>query len=58
VRRTALEAAGWGLGDGVTRSALDVAVYRLRKKLQEIGSDLELVNMRGLGYALVHTSSR
>jgi DNA-binding response OmpR family regulator len=50
--------AGWGLGDGITRSALDVAVHRLRKKLHEIGSDLELVNMRGLGYALAHAPSR
>jgi DNA-binding response OmpR family regulator len=58
VRRTALELAGWGLGDGVTRSALDVAVHRLRKKLHEVGSALELVNMRGLGYALAHAPSR
>ena len=58
VRRTALELAGWGLGDGVTRSALDVAVHRLRKKLHEVGSALELINMRGLGYALAHAPSR
>jgi DNA-binding response OmpR family regulator len=58
VRRTALEMAGWGLGDGVTRSALDVAVHRLRKKLQDIGSELELINMRGLGYALAHPTPR
>ncbi len=58
VRRTALEVAGWGLGDGVTRSALDVAVHRLRKKLLEVDSDLELVNRRGLGYALASASPR
>ena len=52
VRRTALEAAAWGLTEAVTPNALDVAVHRLKRKLQAIGSALQLVNVRGYGYAL------
>jgi len=52
VRRTALEAAAWGLGEAVTPNALDVAVHRLKRKLQAIGSALQVVNARGYGYAL------
>lgn len=52
VRRTALEAAAWGLSDAVTPNALDVAMHRLRKKLLAIGSGLQIVNVRGHGYAL------
>ena len=51
-RRTALELAGWGLSDAVTPNALDVVVHRLRKKLAAIDSRLQLVNVRGQGYAL------
>lgn len=51
VRRSALEAAAWGL-NAVTPNAMDVTVFRLRKKLGAIGSPLELVNVRGFGYAL------
>ncbi|WP_422843837.1 response regulator transcription factor [Acidovorax sp. M2(2025)] len=52
VRRTALEAAAWGLGDAVTPNALDVALHRLRRKLSAMGSRQRIVNVRGLGYAL------
>lgn len=52
VRHSALEAAGWGLGDAVTPNALDVAVHRLRRKLLGIGARQHIVNVRGLGYAL------
>jgi len=52
VRRSALEAAGWGLGEAVTPNALDVALHRLRRKLLSIGSRQHIVNVRGLGYAL------
>ncbi|MDB6001677.1 MAG: DNA-binding response regulator [Rhizobacter sp.] len=56
VRRSALEAAAWGLAEAVTPNALDVAMHRLRKKLQAIGSSLQIVNARGLGYALHEAS--
>ncbi len=52
VRRTRLEAAAWGLSNPVTPNAMDVVMHRLRKKLCAIGSRLQLVNIRGQGYAL------
>jgi|SRR6218665_547133 len=52
VRRSALECAGWGLGEAVTPNALDVAVHRLRRKLLALGSRQRIVNVRNLGYAL------
>jgi len=55
VRRTALEAAAWGVSEAVTPNALDVALHRLRRKLLAIGSSLQISNTRGLGYALTET---
>jgi DNA-binding response OmpR family regulator len=52
VRRSALEAAAWGLSEPVTPNALDVALHRIRRKLGAIGSRQKIVNVRGLGYAL------
>lgn len=52
VRRSALEAAAWGLSEAVTPNALDVALHRMRRKLQSIGSNQRIINVRGLGYAL------
>lgn len=52
VRRTALEAAAWGLSEAVTPNALDVALHRIRRKLLAIGSRQRIVNVRGRGYAL------
>ncbi|MCA1325906.1 response regulator transcription factor [Herbaspirillum sp. alder98] len=52
VRRTALEAAAWGIAEPVTPNALDVALHRLRRKLTAIGSQVQIINQRGLGYAL------
>jgi two-component system response regulator QseB len=52
VRRSALEMAAWGLGEAVTPNALDVALHRLRRKLLAIDAGLEIVNVRGHGYAL------
>jgi DNA-binding response OmpR family regulator len=52
VRRSALEAAAWGLSEAVTPNALDVALHRIRRKLISIGSRYKIVNVRGHGYAL------
>jgi DNA-binding response OmpR family regulator len=52
VRRGALEAAAWGLTEAVTSNALDVALHRLRRKLEVLGSDARLVNTKGVGYSL------
>jgi DNA-binding response OmpR family regulator len=52
VRRAALEAAAWGLSEPVTPNALDVALHRLRKKLELMGSTVRLLNTKGVGYSL------
>ena len=52
LRRSSLENAAWGIGEAVTPNALDVALHRLRKKLQGIGSPLQIVNLRSHGFAL------
>jgi DNA-binding response OmpR family regulator len=52
VRRSALEAAAWGLSEAVTPNALDVAIHRLRRKMDDMKSRVQIVNVRGLGYAL------
>lgn len=52
VSRGRLEAAAWGLGEGVTPNALDVAVHRLRRKIAAVGSVAQIVNLRGKGFAL------
>ncbi len=52
VRRAALEAAAWGLSEPVTPNALDVALHRLRRKLELLGSDIVIINAKGIGYSL------
>ncbi len=52
VRRSTLELAAWGLGEAVTPNALDVALHRIRRKLQAIGSRQCIANVRNYGYAL------
>lgn len=52
VRRSALEAAAWGLQEAVTPGALDVALHRLRKKLRLLASRVQILNRRSIGYAL------
>jgi DNA-binding response OmpR family regulator len=56
VRRTKLEAAAWGLSEAVSPNALDVVLYRLRRKLGVIGSAMEIANVRGQGYAFRQTA--
>ncbi|WP_339526594.1 response regulator transcription factor [Pseudomonas sp. EA_35y_Pfl2_R111] len=59
VRRSALEAAAWGLSEAVTPNALDVALHRIRRKLIAVGSRYKIVNVRGHGYALrEHTGAQ
>ncbi|VUD69329.1 Swarming motility regulation protein RssB [Thalassocella blandensis] len=55
VRRSKLENSAWGYGEAVTPNALDVALHRIRKKLNSIHSKVELINVRGIGYALSTT---
>jgi len=55
VRRSALEAAAWGAQEAVTANALDVALHRLRRKLDSLGSHMSITNIRGVGYAVVES---
>jgi DNA-binding response OmpR family regulator len=55
LRRSTLENAAWGIADAVTPNALDVALHRLRKKLDGIGSELQIVNLRNHGFSLRKT---
>jgi two-component system response regulator QseB len=52
VRRSTLEAAAWGLTEPVTPNALDVALHRLRRKLELLDSTVRLVNTKSVGYSL------
>lgn len=52
VARQRLEQAAWGIGKAVTPGALDVAIHRLRKKIEQLGSQCSITNTRGKGYAL------
>lgn len=54
VRHATLETAAWGFSESVTPNALEVALHRLRKKLVGIHADINLVNVRGTGFALQH----
>ena len=57
VRRSALEAAAWGLTEPVTANALDVALHRLRRKLEVLGTAVRLANTKGVGYSLVRAGA-
>ncbi|MFK4441621.1 DNA-binding response OmpR family regulator [Caballeronia udeis] len=57
VRHSALEHAGWGLGDAVTPNALEVTIHRLRKKLLTVGATTRLANIRGAGFAVQRPDS-
>lgn len=52
LRRSRLEAAGWGYATDITANALDVAIHRLRRKLATAGAPVRIVNHRGQGFAL------
>ncbi|MBP2169993.1 DNA-binding response OmpR family regulator [Erwinia toletana] len=53
VRHATLEHAAWGLADAVTPNALEVSVHRLRKKMLRVGVLAKIVNVRGVGFALL-----
>ncbi len=57
VRRSALEAAAWGVSEAVTPNALDVALHRLRKKLGAIDAPLTILNVRSLGFSLLRSDA-
>jgi len=50
--REALEEAVYGFDDEIQSNALDTHVSRLRRKLEETGSNVEIHTIRGVGYLL------
>ena len=52
VRRRAVIAAAWPNGALVSENTLDSYATRIRRKLEQIGSPLQLRTVRGVGYQL------
>ena len=52
VRRRELLAAGWPDGALVHDNTLHSFVTRLRRKLREVGADVRIETVRGVGYTL------
>ena len=52
VRRRAVVAAAWPQGGIVSENTVDSYVRRIRVKLREVDSPLELTTVRGVGYTL------
>jgi DNA-binding response OmpR family regulator len=52
VRRRTIVAAAWPDGAIVRDNTVDSYIRRIRLKLDEVGSPLQLVTVRGVGYAL------
>lgn len=52
VRRRAVIAAAWPDGAQVSENTLDSYATRIRRKLEQVGSPLQLRSVRGVGYQL------
>lgn len=52
VSRNVLVEAVYGFDDDIESNSLEAHVSRLRKRLAEAGSDVEIRSMRGIGYIL------
>lgn len=58
VTRAALIEETYGFDDEIESNTLEAQVSRLRKKLTELGGDVEIRSMRGIGYILRMTQIR
>jgi two-component system, OmpR family, response regulator len=58
IGRDALIEAIYGFDDEIESNTLEAQVSRLRKKLAELGGNVEIRSMRGIGYILRTTQSR
>jgi two-component system, OmpR family, response regulator len=58
VTRAALIEATYGFDDEIESNSLEAQVSRLRKRLVELGGDVEIRSMRGIGYILRTTQIR
>lgn len=56
VTRSTLESAVYSFSEEVQSNALDTHICRLRKKLAEAGSEVEIHGIRGVGYLLRRAS--
>ncbi|UFW84332.1 winged helix-turn-helix domain-containing protein [Bradyrhizobium barranii] len=52
ITRAALIEEIYGFDDEIESNTLEAQVSRLRKKLTELGGDVEIRSMRGIGYIL------
>ena len=52
ITRAALIEETYGFDDEIESNTLEAQVSRLRKRLAELGGDVEIRNMRGIGYIL------
>ncbi|MBA8881452.1 response regulator transcription factor [Phyllobacterium myrsinacearum] len=55
VRRSTLEAAVYNYQDEIQSNALDVHIFRLRKRLTDARADVTIHNIRGIGFLLKET---
>ena len=58
IARGALIEAIYGFDDEIESNTLEAQVSRLRKKLAELGGDVEIRSMRGIGYILRMAQAR
>jgi two-component system OmpR family response regulator len=58
IARHALIGAIYGFDDEIESNSLEAQVSRLRKKLSELGADIEIRSMRGIGFILRMASPR
>jgi two-component system OmpR family response regulator len=58
IARDALIEAIYGFDDEIESNTLEAQVSRLRKKLAELGGDVEIRSMRGIGYILRMAQAR
>jgi two-component system, OmpR family, response regulator len=58
IARDALIEAIYGFDDEIESNTLEAQVSRLRKKLTELGGDVEIRSMRGIGYILRMAQTR
>ncbi|WP_426425592.1 response regulator transcription factor [Bradyrhizobium genosp. A] len=58
ITRAALIEEIYGFDDEIESNTLEAQVSRLRKKLAELGGDVEIHGMRGIGYILRMTQTR
>ena len=56
VSKDAIENALYGFDDVATPNAIEVLTHRLRRKLIDKGANIEIHNLRGIGYVLQENS--